>query len=584
MTTPEVLEDLDQLAGVAASFLELAEAGIKAEDYESALKCTQVAAWVLKIQNRELLHPQIESNLAQIGNMLSRRQELNGAESAASLAPQRWLHVLTEALPVGGHTAMALRWIKNDAGERTHSVALVGQRAPVPPALRDAVGERGGQIYQADLAGSWLERAAWVRRVARENATHVVLHIDVDDVVTAAAFAAAAGPVTMMVNHAAHIFWVGAAGTDLVINCRGSELELHWTKFFRGIPRCAIIPIPLQAPAEGLAVGESRDQQRRQARAMLGLPPDAIIILTSGATYKYMPIGALDFIATGEEILRAVPTAIIAAIGPAEDARWRAARERTGGRLKTFGLQPAEQVVLFQQAADLYIEGFPFGSTTALLESGLHGLPAVLAPAACPPPYGTDGVAVDEVLHRPATVADYQSRIIELARDVGQREKLGAALRAAVLKHHTGAGWNEYLNAAIRQLPARHGVYLDGAPPPTPPTIHRYWANFVRVIFPNSFPITEQAVGHAFSIGTRPPLLPGAAQTSDMKRNQVRARVYGDIADAYYAGGERALAGQFYSRSLDNDPRRIKIRLKQTLLALGPVGDFFRKSRRVLRA
>jgi len=61
-----------------------------------------------------------------------------------------WLHVLNEALPYGGHTAMAIRWINNDQSSRIHSVALLGQKVPVPDRLRHAVLEREGEIYTTD--------------------------------------------------------------------------------------------------------------------------------------------------------------------------------------------------------------------------------------------------------------------------------------------------------------------------------------------------------------------------------------------------------------------------------------------------
>ena len=138
------------------------------------------------------------------------------------------------------------------------------------------------------------------------------------------------------------------------------------------------------------------------------------MILTLGASYKYAPLANLDFLATCNEVVKAVPEAFILAAGVNEDMRWLAASASAGGRLRALGSVSHEQVRLLHGIADLYIEGFPFGSTTALLEAGLSGLPVVLAPAECPPPYGSDGLALDNTLKQPASVDEYKAEIVRL--------------------------------------------------------------------------------------------------------------------------------------------------------------------------
>src|SRR5690349_553598 len=122
-------------------------------------------------------------------------------------------------------------------------------------------------------------------------------------------------------------------------------------------------------------------KQKAQAKESIGIPKDAVVILTVGASSKYALMDQLDFVETCEAILKEVPDAFIVAVGPEEDSRWRMASARSGSRLRAFGRQSRSQLTLFHQAADVYIEGFPFGSTTALLEAGIHGIPVVLAPA-----------------------------------------------------------------------------------------------------------------------------------------------------------------------------------------------------------
>ncbi len=131
------------------------------------------------------------------------------------------------------------------------------------------------------------------------------------------------------------------------------------------------------------------------------------------------------------------------------------------------------------EAADIYVEGFPFGTTTALLEAGVKGIPVVLAPGQCPPPYASDGVALDGILERAQTLEEYKTSIIRLAKNTGERSLASTKIYKSVTKHHTGPGWNQYLVDAIAALPQEHRVYCSGLPIRTPPAVHEYWSRFV---------------------------------------------------------------------------------------------------------
>jgi hypothetical protein len=111
------------------------------------------------------------------------------------------LHVIDNALPFGGHTAMARRWITTGPENNVHSVALPDQHHPVPPALADAVCSSGGEIFQPEPNGSLLSRAIWLRKLASAKADRVVLHIGNDNVVAPAAFGVDGGPPVVFVDH-----------------------------------------------------------------------------------------------------------------------------------------------------------------------------------------------------------------------------------------------------------------------------------------------------------------------------------------------------------------------------------------------
>ena len=170
------------------------------------------------------------------------------------------------------------------------------------------------------------------------------------------------------------------------------------------------------------------------------------------------------------------------------------------------------QLAGVHEAADIYVEGFPFGTTTALLEAGIKGIPVVLAPSQCPPPYASDGVALDGILERAQTLEEYKASIIRLAKNPVERNLAGTKICQSVTKHHTGLGWNQYLVDAIAGLPREHRVHCSEIPIRTPPAIHEYWSNFVSKWNSPLEETFENSVLRTLSMGVRPHMTDTVAQ------------------------------------------------------------------------
>ncbi len=270
-------------------------------------------------------------------------------------------------------------------------------------------------------------------------------------------------------------FGRGGSIFDLVVNIRGSELERQWTTVHRGLPRCATVPIILPDPSFSTYNESFESISREKAKHLLGIPQNGVVILTVGAYFKYLPIDGLDFLATFERILTVVPNSYLIAVGFEADKRWTDASCRFDSRIKTLGVLSRFQLDKVHEATDLYVDGFPFGTTTALLEAGIKGIPVVLTPANCPPPYGTDGVALDNVLVRAETIQEYKVNIIRLLNNLGERNLQGRRVQYSITRHHTGQGWNNYMAQAIAALPLEHQVYNLEEPVPTPSNVHELW-------------------------------------------------------------------------------------------------------------
>jgi hypothetical protein len=106
----------------------------------------------------------------------------------------------------------------------------------------------------------------------------------------------------------------------------------------------------------------------------------------------------------------------------------------------------------YQKAADVYIEGFPFGSQTALLEAALAGVVPVRAYA---PPLDllvSGDEILDDLVPTPSSEAEYIRLVLSLALETPTRERFSQQLRERAIQCHTGSGWRKRLEKVYETL------------------------------------------------------------------------------------------------------------------------------------
>jgi hypothetical protein len=407
---------------------------------------------------------------------------------------ERWLHVSTETYPTGGHTAIIRRWIELDASAHRHSIAVLDQKTEVPTALSELVHGTGGDVLKFDRKASLLSRAMQLRKASVE-ADVVVLHLFPDEVIPVVALGVSCGPPVLLMNIADHEFWSGGSVADVVVNLRQSGDE--WIVRHRGIPRISYLPTPLAMPD---MTAEQYSELRASTRKALELPLEAPVILTSGEAYKYTPLPDLNFFGAARAILASCPDACLLAVGPSAVDEWKALQEGTGGRVRAVGLQ--KDVSAYRACADIYLEGFPFGSNAAFLEACMDEIPCIRAPRVCLPLVGSDGVAPEQ-LEQPADISAYVKRAIELIDDKDERRRCGKSLARAVRERHTGPGWVRHLRNLETQLPTGHSVFHLSAPEPVPEQVADFWTKFLIQRVGNEDPLNN-AYRSALSLGLKP--------------------------------------------------------------------------------
>jgi glycosyltransferase involved in cell wall biosynthesis len=372
--------------------------------------------------------------------------------------PERVLHVLTEAHATGGHSRLAWRWMAMDAGRR-HSAVLTSQGGRrVPPQLGEAVQLAGGRLYLLGSARGLAGRPAALRGLAHQFDL-VILHVHPWDLTPTLAFSAdPARPPILLVNHADHVFWLGARLADAVVCLRRSGAELTVRR--RGLPehRVPIVPIPLTV--------SQPSQTRARARLALGVEADDVLAVSIASAYKFGSMGQLDFPAAALDLVGADRHLRIVVAGPGPQGAWAEVEAASRGRVRAIG--PVDDTASLHSAADIYVDSFPIASLTSMLEAGFAGLP-VVALQPHPPAASVlqaDSPGLDSAVVGASSLAELRNHVLSLATHPQERVRLGTQISEAIASRHTGRAWRAAVDTAYEvALSGRRAGAVDLSEP-----------------------------------------------------------------------------------------------------------------------
>lgn len=420
-----------------------AERQLRRGRLEAAAASAQIAghyAWMN--HTGRFASPELEALLGRLGARIpSARRTAPPASD-----PREVLHVVTQCYGTGGSTQAIACWIEQDGGRR-HRVCITRQRGgPPPEKIRAPLADPADLIRLDTEPGGLMKRAARLRALAAESDV-VVLHAHPYDVVPALAFAGTDdAPPVVYVDHCDHVFWLGTSVATVVMHMRDSGRRLAAARRGVDAARSAVVARPLKPLA--------RTIDRDEAKRRYGIDPEQVLLVTAADGSKYRPIGAPGFLDLVVPVLERHENAVLLAAGPVGDDAWTAGAERVGGRIRALG--PLPDVRVLQQAADVYLDSFPFSSLTSLLEAGSFGA-AVMTyrghPEDCAV-FGADTRGVDEHMVAPTDAAGFERALSELIADGGLRRTLGKQTERAIRETHTGAGWNTAVAELYRRAAA----------------------------------------------------------------------------------------------------------------------------------
>ena len=413
---------------------------VEKHQYDSAAVYAEVAASYALCQHCGLfVSSELEQILLTIGQQaIQEKVDLIGKNILLPNKIRNIIHVATVVNSIGGHSRMIWRWIQQD-GNRSHSLVLTQQdQAAVPKIMHEAITNSQGKIYSLrDSIGHLVSRAKKLRQIAA-SADLVVLHTSCEDVIPMIAFAnKEQSPPIILLNHADHTFWLGASISEVVANLRESGTSL--SKERRGIEakRNFILPIILPLTRRTLTPIEAKQK--------LGIDENSIMLLSIARSLKYKSVNGVTFVEAHARLLQQHPRAILVIIGPGVREDWSEIIQQFQGRMIV--LEEREDTSTFYQAADIYVDSFPFISNTSLLEAGSYGIPLVsryIFDSDLCGILGADMPGLTGNLIRARDIEEYTAILSHLIEDEKFRLSIGEATRKKITEVHQNS-WQQAL-------------------------------------------------------------------------------------------------------------------------------------------
>lgn len=424
-------------------YVSRAEAYFAEGDYATAAAYCSISAHI-PVQNHcgIFWSPRVEKVLTGI----ARATETPGAAHPRPKQIKRILNVMTQAAPVGGLTRLLCQWVMADS-TRQHAMVLTQHRGPTPQFVYDTFEASGGWVRHLNRSpGGQIEWAQRLRRMSQDFDL-VIVHTHCEDVVPLLAFGAIESgkyPHVVVMNHADHLFWLGPSIAHLTIDLRDAALELAVTR--RGVAPERNILVP--------TVSETikRKRSRAEAKAALGIAPDTVLMVSVARQLKYFTREGDNYAAIHAPILEKYPNVSLIVVGGDEQPDWAPYFAQFGDRLQS--LAPTPDPRPYYEAADIYVDSYPFVSSTSMMEASGYGAPAVSIFT------HPDEVRITAINHFALVEATWQARsfteyrgmLEKLITDSKLREDMGQNASRAVAAAHNPPGWNAYMEAVYARV------------------------------------------------------------------------------------------------------------------------------------
>ncbi|MBQ9573238.1 MAG: hypothetical protein IJR22_07610 [Acidaminococcaceae bacterium] len=353
------------------------------------------------------------------------------------------LHILTEGYKTGGHTRVVERWIENAPSFQKHSVVLTRPNKDQLITLEMNVKEKNGDFIPFDNKLSLQEKAEKLRRLAMKY-EYVILHIHMEDPIAIMAFGSEdfTRPV-LFYNHASHMPWLGKSIADLVLEIQ-QDYEL--TKDVRGITNTFFLGVPSKEIAFSIS-------DKQEERIKLGMPVDKKIIVSCGSKDKFRTILDKGFIDYVKDIIDKDTYCYVIGVNPSS-SEWAKAKHETNNHILPLKHIDFDKGFLsYLRAADLYLDSFPVGGGTAVMDAVSVGTPALSLQSV--------GRQFDYLITTSAfckSGEEFVKKAIKVLDDKNYANAIFEELKNSLIKYQSIEAWNKRIKELFEIAPKHHTV------------------------------------------------------------------------------------------------------------------------------
>ncbi|WP_307271177.1 hypothetical protein [Chryseobacterium sp. W4I1] len=192
----------------------------------------------------------------------------------------------------------------------------------------------------------------------------IVLHIHPDETITSIVLSQKdiTTPICF-INHADHVFWLGTSIADIVLQIRESSISIDEERRDILKERQFFLPIPIET-------AQNTEDENSNSET------NFIKILSTGTAYKYNPNEHYNFLKEAYKIVEENSNVLFNIVGINADSDY--AKEYQHERIFLHGIVSSQRLAEIEETTDIYIEGFPMPSFTALLQVALRKIPFAL--------------------------------------------------------------------------------------------------------------------------------------------------------------------------------------------------------------
>ncbi|MGR3855002.1 glycosyltransferase family protein [Chryseobacterium indologenes] len=358
------------------------------------------------------------------------------------------LHICSEVYTSGGHSKLLYNWIKNDPSKK-HTILSTRLSLEELLDVSSFYLQHTGEVdHISVLSPSKIESVKLLNQQALNEYDAILLHIHPDETIIPLVLCQKdiTTPVCL-VNHADHVFWMGTSIADMVLQIRESSISFDVER--RGIQqeRQFFLPIPVENLAD---VHEKKDIETKN-----------ITLLSTGTSYKYNPNAQYNFLREAYRIVEENPEVIFNIVGISPESAY--AKEYQHDRIILHGMVSKSELSSIESITDIYVEGFPMPSFTALLQPALCKIPFVLHYNPLPL-FKLFEENKDHGTVYPKNLEDWHNNISRMIRDKKYRDETAKKQYEHVVTHFSIDVWKSSIEKLYNIVYKKKHSFWDPSP------------------------------------------------------------------------------------------------------------------------